>query len=334
MSVKASYLFLIIIAAAAILIVFIAVRAYNRRLDKIANGELHDTHSPVPEPNTTVGAAYRTVLLTIVVVLLLTVSAMNGRLSSLQNAINNMQSTQRHLESEISMLREQAEQGMKRASSSWEILSADCESRACEVEFLADLREYTQDTAVSLRLNDREIPLEPYAAGAYRARFTADMFEAYDRAVLCVTENGRTTAEETDFPRDLFWDSLPMPSLRCHFSSDVIMGKMKYDGAYTIQTDRPEDVASVAVTYLSGGRELKTLDLTEATLAQQETVLEKGLPLERDLTFRIEIVTKSGFRIIDQSAMIYEASPDFEDTDFMMILDRDGNTVWKNGQEI
>ncbi len=331
MSVKASYLFLIIIAAAAILIVFIAVRAYNRRLDKIANGELHDTHSPVPEPNTTVGAAYRTVLLTIVVVLLLTVSAMNGRLSSLQSALNNMQSTQRRLESEISMLREQTERGMKRtASTSWEILSADCESRTCEIEFLADLREYARDTAVSLHLNDRKIPLEPYAAGAYRARFTADMFETCDRAALCITEGDRTTVEETDFPQELFWESLPMPSLSCRFSSDVVMGKMKYDGAYTIQTDHPEDVASVAVTYLSGGRELTTHDLTEATLAQRETELEKGLPLEKDLTFRIEIVTKSGFRIIDQSVMIYETSPDFEDTDFIMILDRDGNTVWEN----
>ena len=330
MSVRASYLFLIIIAVAAILTVFIAIRAYNRRLDRIANGELHDTHSPVPEPNTTVGAAYRTVLLVIVVVLLLTVSAMNGKLISMQNTLNNVCSSQNQLKDELSMLREQAEQGLRRASSSWEILNADCESRTCEVEFFAELREYTQDTLVSLYLDDREIPLEPYAAGDYRARFTADLFGTWDRAVLCVTEDGRTVTEETDFPQGLFWESLPMPGIQCHFSSDVVKGKMKYDGAYTILADHTEDIESVTVTYLSGGRELKTLDLTEATLTGRETVLEKDLPIDKDLTFRIEIVTKSGFRIIDQSVMVYEATPDFEGTEFRMILDRDGNTLWKD----
>jgi len=330
MSVRGSYLFLIIIAAAAALIVFVAVRAYNRRLDRIASGELHDTHSSVPEPGTAVGAVYRTVLMAIVVVLLLTVSAMNGRLSALQNTAGNLQSNVNHLEMELSTLRAQAEQSLRRVtSSSTEILSTDWASRTAEVEFSAELREYASDTAVTLFLNGREIPLSQVAPGMYRARFTAGLFEKYDLPTICVTEGGRTVVEDSDFPETLFWDYLPMPGFSCQFSSDVVMGKLKYDGSYMIDADHTEDIESVMLTYLSGGRALKTLDLTAETLTHQTVVLEQGLQLDKDLTFLTEIVTKSGFRIVEQSTMIYEASPDFEDSDFLRILDQNGNVVWE-----
>ena len=73
-----------------------------------------------------------------------------------------------------------------------------------------------------------------------------------------------------------------------------------------------------------------TLDVTEETLNEQEIRLEKGLDLEDDLTFRIEILTKSGFRIVNRSVMIYDASLDVEDVDFLKVLDAGGNVVWES----
>ena len=58
--------------------------------------------------------------------------------------------------------------------------------------------------------------------------------------------------------------------------------------------------------------------------------LEKGLDLEKDLTFRLELVTKTGFRIVQQTVMIYEVPADVESRDYLRILDSEGNTLWED----
>ena len=40
----------------AAVIVGVSLVLYNKHLDKVARGEEHDTHSPLPEPGATVGA--------------------------------------------------------------------------------------------------------------------------------------------------------------------------------------------------------------------------------------------------------------------------------------
>ena len=54
--------FLVITFLVGIAIVIISVIAYNKRLDKITNGEVHDTHSRIPEPGTTAFESRTTVV--------------------------------------------------------------------------------------------------------------------------------------------------------------------------------------------------------------------------------------------------------------------------------
>ena len=47
-------------------------------------------------------------------------------------------------------------------------------------------------------------------------------------------------------------------------------------------------------------------------------------------TFRLELVTKTGFRIVNQTVMIYQVPVDVESRDFLRILDSEGNTLWED----
>ena len=322
---------IIVIAVLAFAAGFIFVRAYNKRLDRIASGQERDTHSSVPEPRTTVSAVYRIILMVVAAAVLLTVSAMSGKLSSLQNTVSLLRSDQNSMSRELWELRQQLEERDRLAlSTDWELREPDLDRRTALVSFTVTLRQYSAETAAALSLNGRTVPLAPGEGGSFAAEFPVALFEEFAQPRLLVTEDGKTATEDVDFPRYVFWDLLPMPMIECGFQSDSALGKMKYKGSYKIWTSRPEDEASVTVTYLTGGKELKTLDLTEQTRSGQWIELEKGLELDRDLTFRIEIVTKSGFRIVEQNVMIYETSADLGDMEFTRILDLEGNILWED----
>lgn len=325
-------LFLGILLVAAIVFIVGAIFAYNRRLDKIARGEERDTHNPIPEPQTTVSGVYRVILMGLVVASFLMISTLNGKINALQSTLFRMESQQNGLQSELMELKEQIENQDKVVwGFTWEIGAPDYVSQTAEVEVSAMLREFSENTAVTFQMNGTQVPLIADEEGTFRGTFTGHFFEKYTNPMILVTENGKTVAEETEFPEEIFWNFFPMPGLECGFESDVTPGgKMKYSGWYKVITDRPEEIASASITYMSDGKDLKTMDITEEAHNLTEITLEKGLDVKKDLTFRIEITTKEGYKIVNQQAVIFEASPDYEEKDSLVILDASGKTVWED----
>ncbi len=322
----AVYIFLLAAAAAAAALIY----AYNRRLDRIARGEIRGTHNSIPEPQTAVGSIYRICLMVIAVSAFLNISALNGKVSSLQHTVNDLHSQNSSLMTQIYELQEQMKQSTGHVSSfSWQIGEPDMTSCTVSLSVAVGLKEYTDDTAVFLRLNGKEMPLAAAASGLFETEITADLFADYTDTAVLIREEGRTVSEAVDFPEDIFWDCLPMPSMNCSFSSGARFGKTEYDGSYTMVMSHKDDIESVTVTYMSGGKDLKTIDVTEQALKEETITLEQGLDIEKDLTFRTEITTKSGFRITERSVMIYTASPEFTDNGAMIIQDRNGNTLWQ-----
>ena len=61
-----------------------------------------------------------------------------------------------------------------------------------------------------------------------------------------------------------------------------------------------------------------------------ETALEKDLEIGSDLTFRLEIVTKSGFCIQEQTVMIYDTAYESELVEYERVTDAAGNLLWEN----
>ena len=324
---------LIILLLAAIAVIAVSVFAYNRRLDRIVRGEARDTHSPIPEPKDTVSGTYRIVLMVVAVFSLISISAANGRISSLQNSVSSLESQQHNLSWEISQLREELRQQETRINGvSWEVKNADLDTCTADVRLEVSLREFTEDTEVSFSMDGNEVKLAGGAAGTFRGDIRANLFEAFRDVTVCISEGGVTRTEPVyDFPDYFFWDYLPTPGLTCSFNSDTSFGRMTCEGAFSFQFDRREDIESVTLTYMTGGKDLETLDITKEAVSGTEITLPKGLKLEKDLTFRTEIETKSGFRMVKQDFMVFEASPENRTgEEFFRIYGKDGELVWED----
>ena len=323
--------YLIIMLVLAVVIIFVCIYAYNRRMDKITSGELRDTHSSIPEPGTTVSAVYKIVLMAIVIITFFMISSANGKLNTLQNQLRNMESQQNQMTSQIYDLERQLEESGKRVKySDYEILNPDYEARTADVKVTVSLNEYADDTEIFLNMNGKEVPLTKSAAGTWSGQFTANFFEEFAEPLICIREGGRTVTEYADFPEYIFWNFIPTPNLECKFDSDVnAAGKLKYEGWYRILLDDPKEIESASITYMTDGRDLKTMDITDEVRNRTEITLEKGLDLKKDLTFRIELVTKSGYKVENQIMVVYDATQEF-DSDYLKIMDLQGNVLWED----
>ncbi|MBR2520893.1 MAG: hypothetical protein IKE62_01755 [Oscillospiraceae bacterium] len=328
MSGLAFYIIIVFIAAAVTILV--GVLAYNKRLDKIARGEARDTHSAIPEPRTTVGVAYRTVLMVLVVIMQLTVSSLSGKISSMQNTINDLTSRQNSLNFDLQNMVNNLEEQQKLVQScSVDVVSADNGNRTAVVRCSVSLKRYSEGTGAVLVLGDREVVLTREAGGVFAAEFTVGWFEQFNEPKLVVTEDGVSVAEDLDdMPQFILWDIVPMPYMSSSFTSGKRFGKLTYEGSFAIGTDRPQDVESVSLSYLTGGRVLKTMDVTQETMDGTTITLEQGLKLESDLTLRVELVSKTGLVIIDQYTVIYDSASFFGDMNYTTITDLDGTVLW------
>lgn len=316
---------IILILITGIAVAVVGVLAYRRRLNKVAKGEIRDTHNPIPTPETTVNGVYKVVLIVLVVIALLNTATLHGKLDSLQHSLNNLRSA----ESELYVLRDMVEKNGKRIESmSFDFSDLDAAARTGKIHVTAALKEYSEDTAVTLQVSGQSIPLDRIASGTYGAAFTADLFTPYTEAALHIVDGGKTVVEPVydDFPMRIFWEYLPMPGIQSTLSFVERFGKLRYQGDYYICAEHLEDVEAVSVTYMTGGRDLKTIDVTKETLNHEKITPEKGLKPERDLTFRIEVVTKSGFKIIEQTLMCGgSVNPDA--AEFTQIQDLNGNVL-------
>ncbi|MBR3404779.1 MAG: hypothetical protein IKG91_05745 [Firmicutes bacterium] len=319
----------------ALIAIVISIIAYNRRLDKVASGEIRDTHSSIPEPGTTTGIAYRVTLLAVVVISFFAISALNGRVQALQNSLNNIQSQQAQLSNDVWTLRSQLEESSSLLENfSWDAPSVDLENQTALIRYSVTLKEYAEDTTVRLVIGSREIPLALVSPGFYESEFTIGLFENVYREsqlpMVYVTTNGQTVGENVDFPLDPIWYALPFPSIQLNLTARTRFGKTVAEGTYYPVIDELDDVETVTVSYISGGETLRTDDITTETLNRQTIEIPKNLELDPDLVMLLEIKTKTGYTIRHQSVLFFPASPEYTEDDFIQVLDSSGNLVWED----
>lgn len=329
MAVSSVLIIILLVIAAVFVVGFIL--AYNRRLDRVVSGKERDAHSSLPEPRETAGAVSRIVLLVLAVVIFFSVSTLSGMVSSLKSEVSSLRSAQNDLRRDIWELQQLLEERDRLLlSSDWEVVDHDLKEKTAAIGCSFTLKKYSENTAAELKLGDRTVPLTGDGSGVFRGEFTVGLFEKLAEPQLLVSDSGTTVTEATDLPEYFFWELLPMPSLECRFSSDVVLGKLTYDGSFRLVSDHPEAYGTVTLTYLTGGRDLKTVDVTAEALSGSWIELEKGLKLEKDLAFRIEVETKGGWRVVQQTVVIYDVSADLEGLEYLRILDENGSLLWED----
>ena len=323
---RAISLFLIIILLVGLAAVLIGVMAYKRRVSRIENGEVRGTHTSIPAPATTVSAVYKIVLMIIVVIGLINMSAMRGEINSLRNDINNMRS----MEYEIYELKSIIAQNNSRLLNySYEFGDVNYDNKTGELKLSATLKEFTEDTKVTVEAGVNEFELKKGSGGTYTATVNYGLFEPYSAAEICIKEGDKTTVETVDFPSPIFYEYLPVPNVGTTMTARTSFGKVKYDGEFYIVANHLEDIESASLTYMTSNRDLQTIDITEDMRNGTMITVVKGLPVDDDLTSRIEIITKTGFKIIEQSIMIYGEDSENDTKQFTEIQDSNGHTLWK-----
>ncbi|MCR4586658.1 MAG: hypothetical protein K5686_13155 [Lachnospiraceae bacterium] len=318
-----------ILIGIACVIVVISLIAYNRRLDRIARGVERGTHTALPEPGTTADITYKTVLMALMILAVINISTVSGIVLPMQSSVNDLRSSNEKLYREINELHQEISDQLKKVSySAYEPLSFDPASKTADIKVYAGLKEYSEDTEVSVNLNGKAIPLTLDASGEFSTKLSAGIFDSYRKAKLIINDGGRISSENLDFPEELFWEYLPLPMLQCSFESDYKFGKLSYSGHFSVTAgSHSEDIKTATLTYMSGGRELKSFDISDKIVSGAEITLEKGLVLEKDLSFRIEINTKDGYKITQTSAVIYAADgTDYDDS--LTICDSEGTVMW------
>lgn len=334
---------IILMFIVAVLIVVISIIVYNRRLDKITKGELHDTHNPVPEPKTTAGVLYKIILIVIAGATFISVSTVSGMLISIKNSIGDLENTQNGLNYELDSLKAMLEeQSTNIASSDWTFKNIDYDTMTTDIDYTVSLKTFADDTEVILSVNGGSTPLQKDAQtpGTYNGTLTAGFFDSLMNAKLIIKTAGISTTEMTDLAESLAWDFFPFPAMSSHFTSDRgSNGRIKYDGAYTLilPDDNSENknsnmpgIKNVTVTYLTSGRELKTIDITKEALSGEEISLEQGLDVDGYLAGRFEITLDNGYHLIDNTIMVFESGIDTQGLSETYITDPDGNRVWEN----
>ena len=331
---------IVVMAIAAILIIAVSIIIYNRRLDKVTKGEIHDTHNPLPEPKTTAGVLYRTILIVIVSVSLISIGTMTGLVTSLQNSVRDLQTSNADINNELNSLRMALDEQARLISGyDWNFENVDYDSLTADIVVKVHLKEFADDTEATLSINGNSIPMEKDSVelGTYNGRFHVSLFDELMNGTVLIKTAGIFTSESIDIAESLAWDFFPFPAMTTRFVSDrTAGGKLKYDGAYTVMFDNDElhdikktGVNKVIVTYMTSGRELKTVDITQQALNREEIVLESGLEIDKDLTFRLEITTDSGYKIIENSVMIHDMAIDPDSIEATRIEDANGNVVWQ-----
>ena len=324
-------IYVILLLLFAAVIIFISIYRYNRHLDKVTKGEVHDTHSSIPEPRTTAGVSYKVVLIVIVIMTFIGVSTISGITSSMQARMNDLDSDMRNLYNQMYQMQEDLKkQSSHIANFTYTIGDVDLDTYKVTIDNELMLKEYTDDTIVKLKIGGRIYNMDYEGNGIYTLTIERGIFEEDFEAQVVIEEPGRNYAEFVDYPSSLYYDYLPMPMFNCSFSSRTKIGKMEVEGSYTMIMDNTDDIESVQVTYVSNGQDLKTVDITTEALNQETICIDKGLEVKRDLTMRFEIVTRSGFKIVDQQIMVYEESDFPYDYEYRRVYDSNGNLIWED----
>ena len=315
---------LIVCGILAVTMLALCIFLYNRRLDRIAKGEARGTHTSVPEPK----------ILFFVVYMIFMFLMLYGTLIFSQRTNSHAQNYSgeiAELKSEIEDLRREIEESstyFRRLS--YVTRNPDFKEKKVDVFYTVELKEYSDDTKVTVNIDGTDVPLEKVMPGFYNGSFRTDMFKVIDTATVKITDDGRTVTEDrNDLTGEMFWDVIPnISTYYQNASTHISFGKLSFEGGYGVEIDDPENIDSVKVTYMTGDTEIKTLDITEDVLNGNRIVCDKITTEENEISFRYEVTTKDGLRIVDKRAVCFKNRPGNLEDEYEIVYDPDGNVLW------
>lgn len=300
---SAGFIYGPILLILAVGIIVISIILYNRRLDRIARGEQRDTHSNMPEPRTMASLIYKVTMFVLVLLMFLNTSSLKSQLDFMKSA---MDSRMHDLNRAISELESRLEEEERRVFDfQWEIKDTDLETGTATVQLSAFLKEYTSETSGFFSVGGRSVPLTVREDGALIGEFSENIFADLGEVKIVIKEGERSTAENLDWMGTLYESVLPVPNL--HTNEREIRNGRIIGGTYDLAVSPTfyDDIERVNAVYITGGKEVRTADITEKVLKKEYISIDTDIKTEDYLILRVDLYTKSGFTIKERLILDY-----------------------------
>lgn len=292
----------------AVGIIVISIILYNRRLDRIARGEQRDAHSNMPDPRTMASLIYKVTMFVLVLLMFLNTSSLKSQLDFLKSA---MDSRMHALSTEINVLRSRPEEEERRVFDfQWEIKDEDLETGTATVQLSAFLKEYTSETSGFFSVGGRSVPLTLREDGALIGEFSENIFHDLGEVKLVIKEGERSTVEYQDWMGTLYESVLPVPNL--HTNEFESRNGRIIGGTYDLAVSPVfyDDIERVNAVYITGGKEVRTADITEKVLKNKYISIDTDIKTEDYLVLRVDLYTKSGFAVKERLVLDYNVHYD------------------------
>lgn len=287
-------------------IIIISIILYNRRLDRVARGEQRDAHSNMPEPRTTASVIYRAVLLVLVILIFLSAGTMKSQMDALQTNMASLQGRVNELSRELRALQSRLEEEKKLVSDyTWEVVETDLERGTATVKLSAFMREYTDETSGFFSIGGESVPFTVREDGVITAELSKSIFSDIGEVKIVIKDGEKSNARELDWIGPLYSSVLPVPYIEMHELS--IRNTRIISGSYSVVIDRNfmDDIQVVNAVYITGGREIRTADITEKVLKGELISIDTDVKTEDYLILRVDLYTKSGFAIKERRFLDY-----------------------------
>lgn len=227
----------VITFAAGLLIAAAAVILYRRHLDRVVAGEEHGLHTNAAEPSDVI----RTVLICILAIWL--ISCMSN-ISKMRNELQAMRQQMEQQYSQLSGQLYEMEEKLKAQDSvigdyDFSFRDLDAESRTIVMQLRVSLKEYGEDTEVSVNCGGDVTALEN-AGGVFSGNVQLELFRLYeDFPVLTVETGGVKKTQVLDGCPDGYPAEYLLPILVAGDRAQIKYrnGALIVSGGYTVYDD-------------------------------------------------------------------------------------------------
>ena len=305
--------------AVLIIIIFSCNAMYLRRLNRIAREEVRERHSIIPEPKNLMAAVYKLIVLglfiTIFVMELKDNTELKDQVHDLQIDIFHLKESQKSmtntLDSMTNMLYSIDENvaGIVGPVSDafFDTDKIDYENETADIDFYVVLKDFSEETEVSIDLNGLTVPLKGNKTGIYSGKTTLDLFDYIDRSSITVKKGRKETTTDFKLYGYVCENVLDFPEVSFEHEDTI-----NENGRLCIHPSDLKNIESATLTYFADDLE-KTIDVTEQAVNEVFFDVDPDLHVDMILQIRLDLKTETGYTFSIKKTLTQQYGSSSED---------------------
>ena len=319
----------------------IVVLLYRKRMNRALIEEQSTAHTSLPAPADTLGGIYKLVMLGLIIWVCISM----GKLSSIQQEIENLKSLSAGNSNSISFELENFKSEMLKANSRVGSYTSTCNDlntsdNTCMVKHTVRLKSFSDNTeVVFVSVDGQEVKMDKTGEGRYEAIIKTDLFKTYDGEFgITIKENGVNYYEALEDERfygtePAYWQQY-IPYINGEFGTDVTylnndvnIRNIVVDSMYKSEYN----ISSAKVVVEKNGSVIDTIDAKDSFAIPYGPI---EIPVQKDyevtekdnMNATLILTTEEGYTL---EQLLYEKTGTMNRTygNSFIITDNSGNVV-------